>query len=43
VVRTVPRASVATPITDANLPAIALNPIAGDRIAISSTTVNVPE
>jgi hydroxybutyrate-dimer hydrolase len=43
VLRTVPRASAATPITDANLPPIALSPAAGDRIATSGTTVNVPE
>ena len=43
VVRTVPRANTATPITDANLPPIALSPATGDRIATSGTTVNVPE
>lgn len=43
VVRTVPRADAVTPITNANLPPIALSPVTGDRIAISGTTVNVPE
>ncbi|MFS0756329.1 3-hydroxybutyrate oligomer hydrolase family protein [Noviherbaspirillum sp. 1P10PC] len=43
VVRTVPRADALTPITNANLPPIAINPVAGDRVAISGTTVNVPE
>lgn len=43
VVRTVPRADAVTPITNANLPPIALSPVAGDRIAISGTTVNVPD
>ena len=43
VVRTVPRTDAATPITNANLPPIALSPVAGDRIAVTGTTVNVPE
>ena len=43
VVRTVPRADAVTPVTNANLPPIALSPVAGDRIAITGTTVNVPE
>jgi hydroxybutyrate-dimer hydrolase len=43
VVRTVPRVDATTAITNANLPPIALSPVAGDRIAINGTTVNVPE
>jgi len=43
VVRTVPRADAVTPVTNANLPPIALSPVAGDRIAITGTTVNVPD
>jgi hydroxybutyrate-dimer hydrolase len=43
VLRTVPRVDATTAITNANLPPIALNPAAADRIAVNGTTVNVPE
>ena len=43
VVRTVPRADATTAITSANLPPIALSPVATDRIAINGTTVNMPD
>lgn len=43
VVRTVPRSSATTPITDANLPPIAINPATENRIVTTGTTVNVPD
>jgi hydroxybutyrate-dimer hydrolase len=46
VLRTVPRggtAGAAPAITAANVPPIASNPAAGDRIVFSGSTVNVPD
>jgi hydroxybutyrate-dimer hydrolase len=46
VVRTVPRGGTpgaAPALTAANVPAIAANPAAGDRITFSGTTLNVPD
>ncbi|WP_228527167.1 D-(-)-3-hydroxybutyrate oligomer hydrolase [Noviherbaspirillum soli] len=43
VVRTVPRASATTTVTDANLPPIAISPAAENRIVTTGTIVNVPD
>ena len=43
VVRAVARSSAAATLTDANVPAIALQPAAGDRIDIREGAINVPD
>jgi hydroxybutyrate-dimer hydrolase len=43
VVRTVPRGSIATPLSEANLTPIAINPDAGDRIVFSDDQVQIPD
>ena len=43
VVRTVPRATAATQVTNVNLPPIAPAPAEGDRIVTSGTSVTVPD
>lgn len=43
VVRTVPRGSIATPLSAANLTPIAINPAAGDRIVFSDDQVQIPD
>jgi hydroxybutyrate-dimer hydrolase len=43
VVRTTPRATGATAITAANVPAIATAPVAGDQIVMTGTTLKVPD
>jgi hydroxybutyrate-dimer hydrolase len=43
VVRTTPRATSATALTVANVPAIAAVPAAGDQIVVTGTTLKVPD
>lgn len=43
VVRAVARSSPAAPLTDANLPPIAAQPAAGDRITVGANTIDVPQ
>jgi hydroxybutyrate-dimer hydrolase len=43
VVRTVPRGTIATPLTEANLPAIAPEPAEGDRIVFVDNQLRIPE
>lgn len=43
VVRTVPRGTIATPLTEANLPAIAPEPADGDRIVFVDDQLRIPE
>ncbi|KAB8039327.1 3-hydroxybutyrate oligomer hydrolase family protein [Janthinobacterium aquaticum] len=43
VVRTQVRSSASVPISNANLPAIAATPIAGNLISLTGATVNVPD
>jgi len=43
VVRTVPRGTIATPLTEANLPAIAPEPAEGDRIVFVDDQLRIPE
>ena len=43
VVRTVPRGDIGTPLSESNLPQIAVNPDAGDRIVFSDDQVQIPD
>ena len=43
VVRTSPRASSATPLSAANVPAIATSPAAADQIVLTGTTLRIPD